>query len=474
LFENPAILLPGGLRLRRLQAIKDRTGASPLIYDIERNLLVPVPLEFQYFIAFALDKGDLDELLLNWLASEGLYTDEYGRDETSWDRSVATELAGLLPERSGGEHLGCVYRLHDRIHCQIGAGAPEVTRAALDWLSRNSVGGAPITLHLRTGDGLDFERLARLVEDVLGRPELVVRGVDFDLSVAAACITRPLAVLLAEHPFRVRVRCDGPSETEEVPLAPADGLTFTGDTRRGLELLRDYLAPRLAVHSVLAGGARLAYLWDWARELGLRHLHVTKLGLPEADFATRQREVREFRADLGAVGDEMFYSLQAGHPPLLFEPMIRVVRRLAGRRNRLWAESSGSGCLGLVAHGEVLPFSWPGSGAGEGSETAGRMLHGERREAAAMGRDTPCTDCWSRFLCGRGPYLDPSLAPWERLEGAAGNCDFWRAEVEAGALFFERLRREDPSFFLGLAEAAVDGVFDPLDSAEGLFEWKTC
>lgn len=455
MIEAPAILMPGGLRLRTLQPIEDRQGGCPLIYDSERNLLFEVPLEFQLYVAFALDEGELDEALIGWLASEDLMTYEV-EEGGGVERSSVSELADLSS--------GCVYFLGDQVHGQLRVVSREGAARLLDGLSDRLGSASRVTLHLNAGDRLEVATLRGLLDEVAHRPELSDRRVDYELTVVPRAVTPELAGILDRHAFRVRARCDGPQSVEGVELAKAASDCFAGSTEKGLRSLLDRLGDRLTVHAVLRDRARLAYLWDWARELGVKRLHVTKRS-PETDLAGREADLRHFRADLAAVSEEMFHTLQAGYPGLLYEPMVRVVRRMSEQRTRRQSDAFRSSCLGVVSNGQVLPFY----ARPEALEVADSP-----REMSAGSAAGPCSECWGRLLCGRGASADPALSPVEKLDAGAGSCDFWRAEVEAGLLFYHRLREADPDYLLGLVEPEGTGAFDPFDAADAFFEWKTC
>lgn len=451
--------MPGGLRLRTIQPIENRQGACPLIYDLERNLLFEVPLEFQLYVAFALDEGELDEALIGWLASEDLMTHEVGRVEGT-ERSPVSELAELSS--------GCVYFLGGQIHGQLQTVSRTGAARLLDGLTGRLGSASRVTLHLNAGDALDAASLRGILDEVSRRPELSGRQVDYELTVVPRVVTEEMAELLEHEAFRVRARCDGPRTVDGVELAQGASESFSGGTERGLRSLLHRLEDRVIVHAVLAERGRLAYLWDWARELGVQRLHVTKQA-PERDPSRRESDLREFRADLAAVCDEMFFTLEAGHSALLYEPVLRVVRRMSETRSRWRTEASPASCLGFVSNGQVLPFY----GRPEPSQAIradGSLLEGVSDDASG----SPCASCWSRSLCGRGVSADPTLSPVETLGTRPDHCDFWRVEVEAGLLFYHRLREADPDFLLGLAEPEGSGSFDPFDAADGFFEWKTC
>jgi hypothetical protein len=68
--------VPGAARLRSLTPVWSDEGGCVLLHDLERDTVVEVPLELQPHIAQALETGDLDEELLGWLATVGLWTGE--------------------------------------------------------------------------------------------------------------------------------------------------------------------------------------------------------------------------------------------------------------------------------------------------------------------------------------------------------------------------------------------------------------
>ncbi|HMB51756.1 MAG TPA: hypothetical protein VKU40_00480, partial [Thermoanaerobaculia bacterium] len=85
---------------------------------------------------------------------------------------------------------------------------------------------------------------------------------------------------------------------------------------------------------------------------------------------------------------------------------------------------------------------------------------------------SPCESCWARQRCTRGLLAGPAADP-HRPEPRADRCEFWRAEVEVGLLFFHRLQQADPAHLLGFAEGREERVLDPYVHL-GLQELKTC
>ena len=447
--DSQAVLMPGGLRWRTLVPVENRDGVCELVYDLERNALVDVPEQFQYHIAMALDSGSPDEALLGWLASEDLLTYDSGDDERGNGGGMDPKAGGgsaSMSELSELSHaFGCVYFVENRAHCRLSDGSEQASLETLDCLLSPVSGIHHLTVHL-DGEGgrLSFERLQRIVEATRARAEGSGREISYELRLDADSVTDAAASFLGRHPFRVRVRCDGPPQPDE--------------TIRGLERLRKHLGEKLTVHAVLRDSG-LPRLWSWAKTLGLEHLHATRL----ARRSSGEAEVRAFRSELATICDDMFDALRSeGRRPLLYEPIMRVIRRLT--RTHPPSARAGTPCVGVVSHGRVLPV-FQSSSADHPDE-----------DADAPAESFPCHTCTARRLCGRGLAADPALSGIERLDIWGRHCEFWRAEVETGLLFYRRLQEADPDYLLGLAESSSDsdGFLDPLDTAADYFEWKTC
>lgn len=460
--NSQAVLIPGGLRWRSLVPLEDRNGLCEVVYDLERNILVEVPELFQYYIAMALECGNPDENLLGWLAGEDLLT--YDQEHPAFPEGMGSGGSSMsdLSELTPG--LGCMVFVEDRVHCRLTDGLDQSALETLDCLLGPLHGVPRLTLHL-DGEGgrLGFEELCRIVDATRVRAEDTGRQISYELRLDAESATPKMASFLARHPFRVRVRCDGPPQPQPV--------------LRALGLLREHLGENLTVHSVLRGG-RVIDLWRWAQELGIQQLHVTRLSPRTEQEESRAAQLRNFRNDLEVLCDDMLESLQTDSGrPLLYEPIARVVRRLAHDHRhdpRKKASALGSPCLGVVSHGKVFPV-YPAAGPASVSETAtAAEWNGEGRSPEEDGERHPCRSCTARRLCGRGLAADPALSGIERVDIWGRHCDFWRAEVEAGLLFYRRLQRTDSEYLLGMGASSTDAFLDPPDAAAGFFEWKTC
>jgi hypothetical protein len=461
LVEPISILIPGGLRLRTAQPLLDRDGSCPLLYDCERSRLVDVPSEFQFHIAVALETGDLDEDLLGWLGREDVLTWERQPDHLELDTEPWSEAAELERTDDGDDAFGQVYFAGDRVHCRIGLGCEDAAVATLEAVLRRVQGAAMVALRLTSERPLaELGVLERLVAAAArcGRPS--GREICYELAIDPTGVDPAAARLLAEHPFGGRVPLDGPVDR----LPPA--------ALRGLDRLLQAIPERLTVQASLGPDQPLTAVWRWASRLRIRHLDA----VPEATVPGDGAQAR-YKAELLEVSDATFAELETGRLPTLYEPLARVLRKLAAGRPVSALGAAEAGCLGLISHGEVLPLPGGlgvlGGFAGEPpaavpsddlDEDLDDWAAGDGFEALGATGDR----CWSRMLCDCATAEDDSPpAP------AAGRCEVRRTEVEVAILLFRRLRDAD------LVEPITSSSDEPWPALDGLqraprVELKTC
>jgi len=70
------IPMPGALRWREMYPLVDGDGSCSLIYDLERAAVWRFRRSSAFYVAPALEAGDLDDGLLSWLVQEDLLTAE--------------------------------------------------------------------------------------------------------------------------------------------------------------------------------------------------------------------------------------------------------------------------------------------------------------------------------------------------------------------------------------------------------------
>ncbi len=424
-----AMPMPGALRLRGLHSLIEENGSCGLIYDLERAAVVEVPEELRYYIAPALETGDLDESVLGWLASEDLLTAEGG---AGW--TVQAETA------TGDWSLGTIYRIDDELHARIEQAREEAALEVIGFVLPQGAGR--VKLHLSWGGGLPGRGvLERIVVAASRQAALLHQEIAFELTLDAREVTPAAADLLGELAIQVRLLCGSfparplPARTEEAkagrrgPVWPAEP---------AVRLLLDRLQERLTVHCVLDRG-RLLDAWEWAKRTGVLHLDAT---IPEDSVAGENAgrgRLREARMDLMTVCDEMADALTTQHLPVDFEPLTRIVDRLMHSEplDSLYGERSRFG--GLMPVADIYPRSLL-----DRMDLRPAPSPWGDEDAEASGDAEPCRGCWARHVCSHSTFVASSQAGEDRREPTEERCGLWRTEVETALRFYHRLAHADP------------------------------
>jgi len=389
------------LRLRPMQPLIERDGSCPLVYDLERALLVEVPEDFRWHAAPAIENGDLDDGLLGWLAGEDLWTCE-GRPGPDRGAAAVAVAAGRRVAR------GC-----EEIRCQPAEPSVEAVAGALDALVRRTEAGSRIVLLLvAEGELARPDAVRRAVATARQAARSTGRSVGFELTTDGRGIGAPFARFLAEQGAAVRLTADGPA----------------------LGLLLAHLPERLTFCPVLDTGDRLLDCWRRSRDLGLRRLAPVKLTDRPLSGLAVFAELRQYRHDLFAVADDLADALGGGWTPQpLHEPLARVVRRhVAGRPPP----------RPPPAAPECGPAAWPATELGSGGVA-------------------DCSSCWAADLCSRNLLARPRPGS---VRPRADRCELWRAEVEVGLLLCRRLEALDPTLPAALADRDDEPIFDAFTS----------
>lgn len=411
------IPMPGALRWREMYPLIDGDGSCSLIYDLERAAVVEVPEDLRFYVAPALETGDLDDGLLSWLVQEDLLTAE---SQAGWGGGC---MSGL--ESSGHWDLGAIHRTDDQVCAHLGPRTEDEIAGTLEPVFKQSLGASSVQLCLSWPGGLpDVRIVQRILAEARQLAAAAYQEISFQLSVEVRQITPAVAACLASVPSRVQVRCERfPARSDAVELR-------IWETSASSLLLLTPFADRVTVSCVLSGGARLLDLWDWAKRLRVRHLDAGRLaGGP----------LREYRNDLLAVCDEMASELEARRSPVDYQPVTRIVRRLMG------SEPGGV----PSARG----FAWA---AGSEPYPGLEGLPPETREGAD---DEPCPRCWARHICTHSSLL-ASPSPCDRQTPGGERCAVWLAEAEAALRLYHRLAHCDPISVVRFIEAPGQVPFD--------------
>ncbi len=421
--------LPQGLRLRRVHPIHERDGSCSRIYDLERSILMAVPEELRYHVAAALDTGNLDGDLISWLAGEDVLT--YDSPPETGAGCAQPSVASASLDDTVDRHMDALDRVFfydDEIHCRLSGLDAAAAVSTLRSVLRRAGEESRVVFHLSTPTAGGFPEALMPVAIAVREGGLAestrARRVDLELLTDGRGLGRGEIQFLASSDFLVRL---------------------SGPHIEALNLLVELMPERVVMSILLDTEDRLRDLWHEARELGVKRVDAVKVtDKPFAGLHHHESELRRFRRDLFAISDDMFAALESGQrPALVYEPIAQVV----GRQMATPSWSRSRGYLGVVSHGEVLALP---------QEEIGPVARGEEPQAGLA----RCRTCWARELCVRGRWAGPAADP-HRPQPRADRCEFWRAEVEAGLLFYERLREADLRHLAGFVAGRREVVFDP-------------
>jgi len=410
-----AMSMPGVLRLRALHPLIEGDGSCGLIYDMEQAAVVVVPEELQFYIAPALETGDLDEALLGWLAHEDLLTGEGG----------AEALAAAVPEAWWSS--GAIYCIDDELHARVDQAREDAVLEIVSLACKQGLGSSRLMLHLNWNGSYPGNGLLERIVVASRLAGLLHPEISFELTLDAAEVTPARADFLAGYSFQVRLLCGN------CPASPWSGRGSRRDVWRAeppVRLLLDRLSDRLTVHCALDRG-RLLDLWEWAKRVGVRHLDATLVEDSAIGDGLRQPgRLRELRNDLQAVCDEMADELAAQRQPVDYKPLTRIVDRLM-RSERPDQADDDSYPRSFVESCDLRP---PASFHDSAPEAPA--------PAAVSGEEGfPCQGCWARRVCSHSAFVASAQDGEEISEDI---CPLWRIEVEVALRFYHRLAHTDP------------------------------
>ncbi|MEM7482447.1 MAG: hypothetical protein AAF481_14825 [Acidobacteriota bacterium] len=386
-------MIPGSFRIRPIYPIIDRHLGCRAVLDLERSKLIPVEDENRLHVASVLDSGNPDEVLLAWMTDVGLITAEAKpKDEGAAPGPIVVESPGEPAARllDFGAHLEWHF---DRLE--------ETSLAELEaLLVDNGVLRRHGLVVGAAGAVNDADLLLRFLTMVEGAPHRETLGLH--VTVSAGAVTLPVADALERLQAKVTIRWNLSPEVD--PDAEAERVAMA------LDRLQPVLPEEPQVDSDLGPDDRLLDLWKRARQKGVRRLEGIQVEHQFLGSIHYPGTVSVFAEDLAVIVDEMFQDLAAGQSDCLYQPVARVVSYLIQQER-----SKG------------------------------------RRTATQVGREAElasCSTCWVKEYCSRSRSLVDPAGSGRRFLPHENRCDFWRAEIHAGMLLFDRLREVDRERFL--------------------------
>lgn len=425
------IPMPGALRLRNIHALDAEDGSCDLIYDLERGMVLEVPVDLQAYVALALDRTEPTDEMLSWLVREDLLTSDRFSEGTG-DEDPSGTWSGSLPDREW---------VLDR--------PTEVE--ALELLEGIfHPGGERLPVRIRCHWACGFfgvEALRRIVLEARRLAAESRRAIAFEITLAQGELDDATIRYLANETFPVRILAGSlGSAFDRKPVAPSEWAALAAR-----------FGDRLTLGVDLARGARLRDAWNLAEASGMRHLDVTWAPGAEPRLGV---EMRELVADLQHIADDICASLRAHRAPIDFQPLTRLVGRLLLRepifdferepsRRPLWIGDVDSSFGLRDMEAPAVAQLW-GSVDEFGGESSAPM---------------PCEGCWARYLCPESRLLPAFAAASEPKEE---RCNLLRAQFEAGVRLHHRLDQMDPLATRPFLELALRASSDPSRGAIGM------
>jgi uncharacterized protein len=220
----------------------------------------------------------------------------------------------------------------------------------------------------------------------------------------------------------------------------------------------------LTVNSVVRPETSLGDLWDWVQSFPVGTWVTIQASGRFAHASSAQIESR--RRDLARIADDLAEALEAGHEIIEYEPLLKVVRKLAAPAPSVRYCGAASGFIGIRSDGDVYPCLRQ---LGVEEHRLGDVRTGlddaERRAyhshfAAPVDERPVCRACWARYLCGGGCYADSIVYGDDPASPLDSHCAIFQLEIEAGIRLFDRLRTHAPLAVIDLFGQQVRAVFD--------------
>lgn len=352
---NPVV--QAAARVRNLHLLRDPDGSCRAVYDLERTLVLDVPPQLRACFSTQRAALEANPELRDWLRSEDLLTVDAPVVQARTPARALPAVTDVSLDLSGACNMSCGYCFEHDIHSRTGPMHERTALASLDFAFENAAKSGRLTLHFGSGEPLlQFDMLQRIVAEAERRAARTGVQLGWEITTNATLVTNEIASFLTEHAFNVRVSCDGPPAIHDEFRAMKSGEPSYDQVVAGLRRLLDHLPDRLTVNSVLTRRTRLATLWRWATELGVRHYHVIKVGAyADRDLNLQLEELRNFESDLAAICAEMRATLRSGAVPIDYQPITKVVRRLMIPQPITRFCGVAGSYLGVAASGDVYP-----------------------------------------------------------------------------------------------------------------------
>lgn len=431
-------------RLREAHWIEGEWGAQLLLVNGSRLYQVPPPLAGDFRAVFeAADPGGLTRLL----NAHDLQAEPY-IDDVPLTAPPAHALSLAVAQKC---NLGCTY-------CYAGQGEfggkaknmdEVVARQSVDWLLEQAAPGGKVHLAFMGGEPL-ANRAVLQSTTRYAVERAAARGVDcrFSLTTNGTLLTEADADFFEAHGFAVTVSLDGAPEQHDRLRA------FKGG-KGSFDRIFERLQPLLLNQRQMQVSCRVTvtpFNLDLPRILD----RFIGMGFHSVGFSPLLRAVNG-RAEMGP--DELAEMLEAmiacgqaferaviegrRYP---FMNMVNALKELQRGSHRPYPCGAGAGYFGVSAEGQLSAcHRFVGDEAG----AMGDLTSGVTRERQVqwlaerhVHRQSPCNDCWARYLCGGGCHH-------EVIARGRGACDYIRGWLHYTLGAHRRLAQAAPQWYAG-------------------------
>ena len=442
------------VRVRDYHIVASAGGRPQLLYDMERTQV------FSLAAAGSIDGGGELAACLN---ANDVAT--CSPAPAPFVATAALTVTHVSLDTAGVCNMGCRYCFEADIGARRGPMSSRVLEQTIAMMFDNA-GDGGLVFHFASGEPLAaFPVLAEAVRKIEDKSRAFAVPVSFTVTTNATLISPEIASFLVDHAFKVQVSLDGPPATHNKNRPMLGGQDSYKRVSYGLGLLSERL-PRadLTVNTVISPEASLATLWSWAKTLPVGIWITIPVGARSQRVAESDLKRRQF--DLECMVDEIATAYEAGREIVEYQPLTKVLRKLATPAPAVRYCGAGASFVGVRADGQVYPCLRQlgldahligDVSAGLDDSARAKYLSGI---AIPVDRRAGCASCWARYLCGGGCYADSVVYGDDPAAPLDAHCAFFRLDIEAAIRLFDRLRCSAPLAIIDLFGKEARSSFD--------------
>jgi len=423
-----------------------RGGGQTQLFIPNGSRLYSISRETEHRISVLLEEHDEPGLYAE-LAGLGLAAPAYIDDKPlESPRLYALSLA--IAQKC---NMGCTYCYADQ--GSFGGKAKnmslETAFKAIDLLIGDCPEGEKVQLTFLGGEPLvNRKAIFEATEYAVSKAEKKKIEVNFSITTNGTMVTEADARFFEDYGFSVTVSLDGFGKTHDQQRPMKNG-------KGSFELIRKNLGPLLSMQRNMQVSARVTVT---PRNLDLPVMldEFIGMGFHSVGFSPLLRSVNG-RDEMGeeelsvllenmiACGLNFEKNVLAGkrYP---FLNMVNALKEISKGTHRPYPCGAGAGYMGVSADEELFAchrFVNEDAGKmGDLTEGIDSAVQNQWLSARHVHRQSPCTQCWARYLCGGGCHH-------EVIEKGRVACDYIRSWLHYTIQAHERLSRLKPDWHMG-------------------------